>query len=53
MRRRLEAFVPIVLLAVLVQLLAPIGAFRLVAQPVSDPVVLCLFCFGLLFVVVG
>jgi hypothetical protein len=37
MRRRLEAFVPIVLFAVLVQIMAPIGAFCAVARAVADP----------------
>ena len=30
MRRRLEVFIPIVLFSIMVQLLAPIGAFRVV-----------------------
>jgi hypothetical protein len=42
MRRRLEALIPIVLLAVIVQLIAPIAAFRVVANAVSDPL-----CFGI------
>jgi len=37
MRRRLEIFIPIVLFSVLVQLIAPISAFRVVANAVSDP----------------
>ena len=37
MRRRLELFIPIVLLAILVQLMAPIAAFRVVAYATSDP----------------
>ena len=44
MRRRLEAFVPIVLLAVLVQLLAPIAAFRVVAYATSDPLYMASIC---------
>jgi hypothetical protein len=44
MRRRLEVFVPIVLLAVLVQLIAPIGAFRAVAHAVSDPLAMASIC---------
>jgi hypothetical protein len=48
MRRRLESFVPIVLFAVLVQLLAPIGAFRMVAQTISDPVAMSPICSGLM-----
>ena len=37
MRRRLEAFIPIVMLAVLVQWIAPIAAFRVVAYAATDP----------------
>jgi Protein of unknown function (DUF2946) len=44
MRRRLEAFVPIVLLAVLVQLMAPIAAFRAVAYATSDPLYMASIC---------
>ena len=44
MRRRLEAFVPIVLLAVLVQLMAPIAAFRVVAYATSDPLYMASIC---------
>jgi Protein of unknown function (DUF2946) len=44
MRRRLEIFVPIVLLAVLVQLFAPIAAFRVVAYAVTDPVYMSSIC---------
>jgi hypothetical protein len=47
MRRRLETFIPIVLFAVLVQLLAPIGAFRAVASTVSDPVAMAQICSGM------
>jgi hypothetical protein len=47
MRRRLEVFIPIVLLAVLVQLIAPIGAFRAVAQAVSDPLAMASICSGM------
>jgi hypothetical protein len=46
MRRRLEAFIPIVLLAILVQLLAPISAFRFVAYVASDPLHLASICSG-------
>jgi hypothetical protein len=42
--RRLEVFIPIVLLAVLVQLMAPIAAFRVVAYAVSDPLYLTSMC---------
>jgi Protein of unknown function (DUF2946) len=44
MRRRLELFIPIVLFAVLVQLMAPIGAFRAVAHAVSDPLAMASIC---------
>ena len=47
MRRRLEAYIPIVLLAVLVQLIAPIGAFRVVANAVSDPLYAATICSGM------
>lgn len=47
MRRRLEAFIPIVLLAVLVQLMAPIAAFRVVANAVSDPLYMASICSGM------
>jgi hypothetical protein len=44
MRRRLELFIPIVLLAILVQLMAPIAAFRVVAYATSDPLYLASIC---------
>ena len=47
MRRRLEAFIPIVLLAVMVQLIAPIAAFRVVANAVSDPLYMAEICSGM------
>jgi hypothetical protein len=47
MRRRLERFIPIVLFAVVVQLMAPIGAFRAVAQLVSDPLAMAPICSGM------
>ena len=47
MRRRLESFIPIVLLAVLVQLMAPIAAFRVVANAVSDPLYMTSICSGM------
>ena len=47
MRRRLEYYIPIVLLALLVQLLAPVGAFRAVAQLVSDPLAIAPICTGM------
>jgi hypothetical protein len=47
MRRRLEAFIPIVLLSILVQLIAPIAAFRVVAYAVSDPLYMASICTGM------
>ena len=47
MRRRLEVFIPIVLFSIMVQLLAPIGAFRVVAHAVSDPLYLATICYGI------
>ena len=47
MRRRLEALIPIVLLAMTVQLLAPIAAFRFVADTVSDPLYMASICAGM------
>ena len=47
MRRRLELFIPIVLFALLVQILAPIGAFRAVANSVSDPLAMASICSGM------
>jgi len=47
MRRRLEIFIPIVLLSIMVQLLAPIGAFRVVAHAVSDPLYMATICSGM------
>jgi hypothetical protein len=44
MRRRLERIIPIVLLAVLVQLFAPIAAFRVVAYATSDPLYMAATC---------
>jgi Protein of unknown function (DUF2946) len=44
MRRRLEAFIPIVLLSILVQLFAPIAAFRMVAYAVTDPLYMASIC---------
>ncbi len=42
--RRLEYFLPIVLLAVLVQLMAPIAAFRVVAYATTDPLYMATIC---------
>jgi hypothetical protein len=47
MRRRLEAFIPIVLFSIMVQLLAPIGAFRAFAHAVSDPLYMSSICSGM------
>ncbi len=47
MRRRLEVFIPIVLLAILAQLMAPIAAFRVVANAVSDPLYMATICSGM------
>ena len=47
MRRRLEIFIPILLLAVLVQLIAPIAAFRVAAYAASDPLYMASICTGM------
>jgi hypothetical protein len=47
MRRRLEVFIPIVLLAVLVQFLAPIAALRIVASAAADPLYMAQICSGM------
>jgi len=47
MRRRLEALIPIVLLAIMVQLLAPIAAFRAVAYASADPLYMSSICSGM------
>ena len=47
MRRRLEVFIPIVLLSILVQLFAPIAAFRAFAYAASDPVYMASICSGM------
>jgi hypothetical protein len=47
MRRRLEAFVPIVLFSILVQLIAPIAAFRVVAYAATDPLYMASICTGM------
>jgi Protein of unknown function (DUF2946) len=44
MRRRLERFIPIVLFALLVQLMAPVGAFCAVAHAVSDSLAMASIC---------
>ena len=44
MRRRLEVFIPIVLLSILVQLIAPIAAFRVVAYAATDPLYMASIC---------
>ena len=47
MRQRLEVLFPIALLAILVQLMAPIAAFRVVANAVSDPLYMATICSGM------
>jgi hypothetical protein len=47
MRRRLAILVPIVLLSIWVQLLAPVAAFRAVAAAVSDPLGMATICSGM------
>jgi len=47
MRRRLGILLPIVMFAVLVQLMAPIAAFRVVAAAVTDPLYRAAMCSGL------
>jgi hypothetical protein len=47
MRRRLGVFIPIVMMAVLVQLMAPIAAFRVVAYATTDPLYLASLCSGM------
>ncbi len=44
MGRRLEGFIPIVLLSILVQLSAPIAAFRAVAYAANDPLYMASIC---------
>lgn len=44
MRRRLEFFIPIVILTVMVQLMAPIAAFRVVAYATTDPLYVASIC---------
>jgi hypothetical protein len=44
MRRRLEILIPIVLLAVVVQLFAPIAAFRAFAYAANDPLYAATIC---------
>ena len=47
MRRRLELLIPIVLLAILVQLMAPIAAFRAFADAANDPLYMASICSGM------
>jgi hypothetical protein len=47
MRPRLENLIPILLLAVLVQLFAPIAAFRAVAYAANDPLYMASICTGM------
>jgi len=46
-RRWYRSFLPIVVLAVLMQWLAPVGAFRVVAKMVSDPLAMSSLCAGM------
>lgn len=48
MRRWLEVFIPIVLLSILVQLIAAIGAFRAVAYAATDPLHMASICYGMM-----
>jgi hypothetical protein len=47
MRRRLEHFIPIVLLAILVQLMAPVAAFRAFAYAANDSLYMASICSGM------
>jgi hypothetical protein len=47
MRRRLEVMIPIVLLAIMVQLIAPVAAFRVAAYAVTDPLYMASICSGM------
>lgn len=47
MRRWLGQLLPVVVIALLVQVLAPVGAFRAMAQAVSDPLGHSAICSGL------
>jgi hypothetical protein len=49
MRRRLEVFIPIVLLSILVQLFAPIAAFRMIAYAATDPLYMSSICTEMAF----
>jgi hypothetical protein len=44
MRRRLELFIPIVLFSIVVQVFAPIAAFRVVANAATDPLYMASIC---------
>jgi hypothetical protein len=44
MRRRLERYIPIVLFAILVQLIAPVSALHAVAGAISDPLYMASIC---------
>lgn len=46
MRRYLEKFLPVVLLAVVVQMIAPLGALQAVARAASDPLSSAVICSG-------
>jgi DUF2946 family protein len=47
MRRRLKLFIPMIMLAVLVQIFAPIGAVRAFATVANDPLHAAAICSGL------
>jgi hypothetical protein len=47
MRRRLALLIPIVLLAILMQLFAPIAAFRAFAYAANDPLYMASICSGM------
>jgi hypothetical protein len=46
MRRRIVRYLPVIAMALLVQLLAPLGAVRSVAQAALDPLALATICSG-------
>ena len=46
MRRRLEIYIPIVLIALWVQILAPLAAFGVIVQAASNPLLMSEICHG-------
>jgi hypothetical protein len=44
MRRRLKSYIPVLLFAVVLQWIAPIGAFAAVAHAVADPLAMASIC---------